>query len=66
MGKWENVKFVQTDRQTDRRTAVKHYAPDLSIRGHKNFRLVQIETRCVCETQMPRKQPFFGKCNLNI
>ena len=35
------VKFVQTDRQTDRRmdgqTMVKQYAPDLSIRGHKNI-----------------------------
>ena len=35
-----HVKFVQTDRQmdgwTDRRTTVKQYAPDLSIRGHKN------------------------------
>ena len=27
-----HVKFVQTDRQT----AVKQYAPDLSKRGHKN------------------------------
>jgi hypothetical protein len=26
----------QTDRQTDRRTGQKLYAPDLSIRGHKN------------------------------
>ena len=34
-----HVKFVQTDgptdRQTDRRTTVKQYAPDLLIRGHK-------------------------------
>ena len=27
-----HVKFVQTDR----RTTVKQYAPDLSMRGHKN------------------------------
>ena len=26
----------QTDRQTDRQTGQKQYAPDLSIRGHKN------------------------------
>ena len=35
-----HVKFVQTDkrsdRRTERRTLVKQYAPDLSIRGHKN------------------------------
>jgi hypothetical protein len=34
-----NVKVFadrQTDRQTDRRTGQKLYAPDLSIRGHKN------------------------------
>jgi hypothetical protein len=30
-----NVK-VFADRQTDRRTGQKLYAPDLSIRGHKN------------------------------
>ena len=36
-----HVKFVQTDGQTDgwmdRWTMVKQYAPDLSIRGHKNM-----------------------------
>ena len=31
-----HVKFLQTDRGTDRRTTVKQYAPDLLIRGHKN------------------------------
>ena len=31
-----HVKFVQTDRRTDRRTMVKQYAPDLLILGHKN------------------------------
>ena len=31
-----HVQFVQTDRQTDRLTTVKQYAPDLSIRGHIN------------------------------
>jgi hypothetical protein len=30
------LKFLQTDKQTDRRTGQKLYAPDLSIRGHKN------------------------------
>ena len=30
-------KFVETDRQMDRQTTVKQYAPDLSIRGHKNI-----------------------------
>ena len=33
MGKCFQVKFVQTDR----RTMVKQYAPDLSIRGHKKL-----------------------------
>ena len=32
-----HVKFVKIDRQTDGRTTVKQYAPDLSIRGHKNI-----------------------------
>ena len=32
-----HVKFVQTDRWTDRQTMVKQYAPDLSIRGHKKL-----------------------------
>ena len=31
-----HVKFVQTDSQTNRRTTVKQYAPDLSIQGYKN------------------------------
>jgi hypothetical protein len=31
------LKFLQTDKQTDRRTGQKLYAPDLSIRGHKNL-----------------------------
>ena len=35
-----HVKFVQTDGwadgPTDRQTEVKQYAPDLSMRGHKN------------------------------
>ena len=39
MGKCFHVEFVQTDRwtdgQTDRKTTVKLYAPDLSIQGHK-------------------------------
>ena len=34
-----HIKFVKadrrTDRQTDGRTTVKQYAPDLSMRGHK-------------------------------
>ena len=30
------VKFVQTDKRTDRWTMVKQYAPDLSIQVHKN------------------------------
>ena len=37
-----HVKFVQTDRQTDRLTdgptMVKQYAPDLSMWGHKNHK----------------------------
>ena len=36
-----HTKFVQTDRRmnrlTDRQTTVKQYAPDLSIRRHKNI-----------------------------
>ena len=31
-----HFKFVQTDRWTDRRTTVKQYAPDLSMRENKN------------------------------
>ena len=43
-----HVKFVQTDRhttdkwtdgRTDRQVAVKQYAPNLSIPGHKNCKL---------------------------
>ena len=30
-----HVKFVQTDRQMDRWTMVKQYAPDLLMQGHK-------------------------------
>ena len=41
MGKCFHVKFVQTDRWTDRQITVKQYAPDLSIRGHK----IIVETR---------------------
>ena len=45
-----HVKFVQTDRQTDtqthRRTTVKQYAPDLSIRGHNN---AQFSSTCILE-----------------
>ena len=35
-----HVKFVQTDRRTDRQTTVKQYAPDLSIRGHKKKKML--------------------------
>ena len=28
--------------------------------------IVELKTRCVCETVMPPKQPFFEKCNLDI
>ena len=38
-----HVKFVQIDRRTDRRTTVKQYAPDLSMWGHKNFRLANLK-----------------------
>ena len=31
-----HIKFGQTDPQTDGRTTVKQYVPDLSMRGHKN------------------------------
>ena len=41
-----HVKFVQRDRwihrQTDRWTTVKQYAPDLSIRGHKNLNPIEL------------------------
>ena len=37
-----HIKFVQTDRQTDRQTTVKQYAPDLSIRGHKNVSILKL------------------------
>ena len=36
-----HVKLLETDRRTDRwtdrRTMVKQHAPDLSMRGHKNY-----------------------------
>ena len=34
-----HVKFsaAETDRQTDRQTPIKQYAPDLSMRGHKKI-----------------------------
>ena len=38
-----HVKFVQTDRRTDRRTTVKQYVPDLSIWGHKNGMISSFE-----------------------
>ena len=42
-----HVKFVQTDGWTDRRTTVKQYARDLSIRGNKksivNFNIIRQE-----------------------
>ena len=37
------VKFVQTDRQMDRQTTVKQYAPDLSMWGGKNISYIQTE-----------------------
>ena len=55
-----------TDRRTDRRTTVKQYAPDLSIRGNKNvvkirkyqFRnnasIVNIRIYCVVDTSVSR------------
>ena len=41
-----HVKFVQTDRRTDRWTTVKQYAPDLLIRGHKNEYDFKIKNLC--------------------
>ena len=38
-----HVKFVQTDGETDRRTMVKQYAPDHSMRGHKKNVFVKHE-----------------------
>ena len=37
-----HVKFVQTDGQTDGKTSVKQYAPDLLIRRHKNMAKVKV------------------------
>ena len=33
-----HLKFVLTDRRTDRQTTVKQYASDLLMRGHKKTR----------------------------
>ena len=33
---------------------------------HSHLNSLPNETRCVCETRMPLKQPFFEKCNLYI
>ena len=38
-----HVKFVQTDRQTDRWTTVKQYALDISMRGHKKYHLNNLD-----------------------
>jgi hypothetical protein len=38
----------QTDRQTDRRTGQKLYAPDLSIRGHKNIAATVFDLAQLC------------------
>ena len=45
-----HVKFLQTDRQMDRRTMVKQYTPDLSIRGHKKGELL--------DTSLPAFSPL--------
>jgi hypothetical protein len=34
---WSMLNFLQTDKQTDRRTGQKLYAPNLSIRGHNDL-----------------------------
>ena len=39
--------IVRTDGQTDRRTTVKHYAPDLSMQGHKKTDLLCISLKLV-------------------
>ena len=38
-----HVKFVQTDRQMDRRWTAKQYVPDLSIWGSKNVELSKLK-----------------------
>ena len=41
----------QTDGQTtDRRTTVKQYAPDLSMRGHKNFAWTKLKAFVVVKS----------------
>ena len=46
-----NVK-VLADKETDKRTGQKQYVPDLSMRGHKNF-------KHTCSLQLNTKR--FGK-----
>ena len=38
-----HVKFVLTDRRTDRRITLKQYAPNLLIWGHKNTAVTKCE-----------------------
>ena len=35
-----NVNLLQTNKWTDKQTSQKLYAPDLSMRGHKNKKLL--------------------------
>ena len=43
------VKFVQTDRQMDKWTMANQYAPDLSMRGHKNSILLPWQSEFLME-----------------
>ena len=47
MGKCFHIKFVQTDRQK----MVKQYAPNLSIRGHKNIFIYYIPVIFLAQIQ---------------
>ena len=57
-----HIKFVQTDR----RTTVKQYAPDLLIRGHKNSVLVKTESLCRQQFQCGSNGAFFHYKVVNI
>ena len=39
---------------------------ELTLNCQSSVTCVTQVTRCVCETLMPPKRPFFEKCNLDI
>ena len=58
-----HIKFVQTDRWTDRLTTVKQYAPDLLMQGHNNdFNTYRVSER---DTPSCLERPQFFRASLD-